>query len=214
MKVYCGSVGGSKALTLMSDKNYGIMVTPVSWKNADRQCVPWRYWALDNGAYKAYTDGKDFDENTFLKTVFEKVPRSELLPDFIVTPDIVGAGLESLQFSLDWRSRLKSLSQYNWYLAVQDGMRYEDINLVLDLFDGIFVGGTNKWKVKTGEGWVKLAHRNNIPCHFGRIGTYKRIVWAMRVNADSIDSTAFFSWKSSDAYERLDSARLQTLLEV
>ena len=217
MKVYCGAVGGKKALTYMWEKDYGLMLNPLSWCYSQNSICDWRYWALDNGAYKAYTDNTEFDEEKFIKTIVEKIPKSEMPPDFIVVPDKVGAGLESLQFSLEWIEKLKNPVEqlnYNWYLVVQDGMEVVDVEPILNKFDGVFIGGTNKWKVKTGEDWVKLAHKHNLPCHIGRIGTYRRIVWAIRIGADSIDSTAYFSWKSPDAYKRLESAKTQTLLEA
>jgi hypothetical protein len=212
MKVYCGAVGGEKALSYIWEHNYGLMFNPLSWSYSQNSICDWRYWALDNGAYKAYTDNTEFDEERFLKTIHEKVPKSEMPPDFIVVPDKVGAGLESLQFSLDWRSKLKSLTQHKWYLAVQDNMEVVDVEPILDKFDGIFVGGTVKWKIKTGGNWVKLAHKHNLPCHIGRIGTYRRIVWALRINADSIDSSTFF--RKPNAHIRLESAKTQTLLEA
>jgi len=210
MKVYCGAAAGEKVLSYMWEKDYGIMLNPLNFRYSRNG---WRYWALDNGAYKAYTDGVDFDEKRFLKTIVEKLPKGELPPEFIVVPDIVGAGTRSLEFSLKWIEKLKNLN-YNWYLAVQDGMSHKDVESVIHKFDGVFIGGTNKWKVSTGESWVKLAHKHNLPCHAGRIGTYRRIVWSMRINVDSIDSTAFFSWKSPNAYKRLISAKAQTLLEI
>ena len=212
LKVYCGSVGGIKALTYMWEKDYGIMLNPISWKYSQGGAMDWRYWALDNGAYKAYTDNTEFDEDRFLKTVYEKVPKSDMKPDFIVVPDIVGGGKESLGFSLHWYNRLRGLSKYNWYLAVQDGMEIDEVEKVIDKFGGIFVGGTVKWKVKTGEEWVKLAHAHNLPCHIGRVGVFRRIIWARRINADSIDSTSFI-WKPN-GFEILDSAKAQTLLEI
>ena len=212
MKVYCGSTAGVGMLTYLKEKNYGIMLNPLSWKYSQNGVLPWQYWALDNGAYKAYTDGMEFDENRFLKTLYEKLPKSEMVPDFIVVPDLVGKGQESLGFSLHWNNRLQDLSKYNWYLAVQDGMEIDEIEKVIDKFDGIFVGGTVKWKVKTGEEWVKLAHRHKVPCHIGRVGVFRRIIWASRVKADSIDSTSFIY--RPNGFDRLDSAKAQTLLEV
>jgi len=211
MKVYCGSTAGVGMLTYLKKKDYGLMLNPLSWKYSQNSVFPWQYWALDNGAYKAYTDGMEFDENRFLKTLYEKLPKSEMVPDFIVVPDLVGKGQESLTFSLKWIEKLKGLI-YNWYLAVQDGMEIDEIEKVIDKFDGIFVGGTVKWKVKTGEYWVKLAHKHSKPCHIGRVGVFRRIVWAKRIGADSIDSTNFV--RNPDGFRPLESANVQTTLEA
>ena len=79
-------------------------------------------------------------------------------------------------------------------------------------FDGIFVGGTVKWKIKTGEEWVRLAHDHKLPCHIGRVGVFKRIVWAKRIGADSIDSTNFV--RNPNGFRPLESAKIQTILEA
>jgi len=212
MKVYCGSTAGVKTLSYLKEKNYGLMLNPSSWKYSQNSAFPWQYWALDNGAYKSYTDGVDFDKTKFLKTIYEKLPKSKMSPDFIVVPDKVGAGIESLRFSLAWHSRLKYMKEYNWYLAVQDDMEFDDVRKVMADFDGIFVGGTVKWKVKTGEYWVKLAHKYNKPCHIGRVGTFKRVLWAKRIKADSIDSTNFV--RNPNGFRPLESAKVQTMLEA
>ena len=157
-------------------------------------------------------NGVDFDKTKFLKTIYEKLPKSEMSPDFIVVPDKVGAGIESLRFSLAWHSRLKYMKEYNWYLAVQNGMVIDDVEKIIADFDGIFVGGTVKWKVKTGEYWVKLAHKYNKPCHIGRVGTFKRVLWAKRIKADSIDSTNFV--RNPNGFRPLESAKVQTMLEA
>ena len=103
------------------------------------------------------------------------------------------------------------MDEHNWYLAVQDGMTVSDVEKVVGDFDGIFVGGTVKWKVRTGEEWVKVAHSHNIPCHIGRVGVFRRIVWAMRIGADSIDSTNFVRNPKS-GFTPLESSYLQTIL--
>ena len=210
MKVYCGATGSKKKLDYMSKNNYGLMLNPSIWKYGRN--VTWKYWALDNGAYKAYTDNTKFDSKKFLKTIYEKLPKSKMLPDFIVVPDKVGAGLKSLQFSLAWYSKLKYMKEYNWYLAVQDNMHISDVENLVSEFDGIFVGGSVKWKVATGESWVNLAHKYNRPCHIGRVGVFKRIMWAKRIGADSIDSTNFV--RNPNGFRSLESAKVQTMLEA
>ena len=187
MKVYCGSTAG-KTLKYLWDNNYGLTLTPKSWRYQNN--AKWRYWTLDNGAYSSYVNNENFDEQAFTEMIYKKLPKTKTKPDFIIVPDIVGGGLKSLEFSLTWIDKLKDLD-YNWYLAVQDGMKCKDIEPILDKFDGIFVGGTIKWKVRTGEEWVRLAHDHKLRCHIGRVGVFSRIVWAKRIGADSIDSTNF-----------------------
>ena len=209
MKVYCGSTAG-KALEYMWDNNYGLTLTPKTWRY--QYDAKWRYWTLDNGAYSSYLNGEDFDEQAFTEMIYKKLPKVKTKPDFIIVPDIVGAGARSLEFSLKWIDKLKELD-YKWYLAVQDGIECKEVEPVIHKFDGIFVGGTVKWKIKTGSKWVDFAHNNNLPCHIGRVGTFKRIVWAKRIGADSIDSTNFLK-NPKTGFRPLESAKVQTLLEA
>tara|TARA_X000001382_G_scaffold110974_1_gene87717 strand:+ start:14 stop:670 length:657 start_codon:yes stop_codon:yes gene_type:complete len=209
MKVYCGSTAG-KTLKYLWDNNYGLTLTPKSWRYQNN--AKWRYWTLDNGAYSSYVNNENFDEQAFTEMIYKKLPKTKTKPDFIIVPDIVGGGLKSLEFSLTWIDKLKDLD-YNWYLAVQDGMKCKDIEPILDKFDGIFVGGTIKWKVRTGEEWVRLAHDHKLRCHIGRVGVFSRIVWAKRIGADSIDSTNFLR-NPKTGFRPLESAKAQTLLEA
>jgi hypothetical protein len=141
-------------------------------------------WALDNGAWASFSRGVPWDPAPFLED-YATAQACPVAPLFVVCPDVVGRGLESLAFSLEWAPRLTALPLY---LAVQDGLTPEDVRPHLPRFAGLFVGGSNPWKVASGEAWVRLAHAHNLPCHIGRAGTNKKAAWAQRIGADSIDS--------------------------
>ncbi len=191
----------------MWKRNYGLMITPVDWRysNAKR----WRYWALDNGAFANWKQKKPFDGLKYERTIRAKLPKSETSPDFITLPDVVGQGEQSLRFSMEWHAKLQDLD-YPWYFIVQDGMTREDVERIIKDVDGLFVGGTLKWKIKTGESWVEMAHRHGIPCHIGRVGTRRRVLWAKRIGCDSLDSTAFARQKRG--FKKLDGLKAQQLL--
>lgn len=156
-------------------------------------------WFLDNGAFSDWRSGLEFDGAAFLCDLISAVAGS-VPPAFVVCPDRVATGLESLAFSLRWRAlcefvlRARRCSGWRvprlrWYFAVQDGMEEADVAAVIDQFDGVFVGGSLPWKVATGERWVQFAHERGLPCHIGRVGTPRRVAWAIRIGADSIDSS-------------------------
>lgn len=138
-------------------------------------------WAFDNGAYKDWTAGKPFQEGRYLRALGKGVAGA----DFVAVPDMVGAGVQSLEFSLSWVPRLKGLPLY---LVVQDGMTCGDVAPHLHHFRGLFVGGTLPWKLQTSGEWIRFAHENNIKCHVGRVGTGERVRMMRRLGADSIDS--------------------------
>jgi hypothetical protein len=147
---------------------------------------PRRYpWAYDNGAFKDWTAGKKFDREKYLREVLA-IPNYSTKPDFLVLPDIVGAGERSLDFSFEWIPHLYKIAPL--YLAVQDGMDARHLEEVSDYIDGILVGGTLSWKLQTAHSWVDRAHRLNKKCHIGRAGTANRAAWCKRINADSLDS--------------------------
>lgn len=178
MKIYVGQTRSRALIERLQDLGYGEMVCPNE--------VPARRrpWAYDNGAFKAWKAGAAFDADSFIAG-FEAMRWDD--PDFIVAPDIVAGGAKSLAFSQEWRHRLRGVGPL--YLAVQDGMIPEDVLDALREFDGLFVGGTLPWKLRTGADWVALAHKNHKPCHIGRVGTFSRVRWARRIGADSIDSS-------------------------
>lgn len=173
-----------------------------------RSTAKWRYFAVDNGAYSAYARGVPWDPKPFLRNL-KRIKDLNLTPDFAVLPDIVGGGTESLRHSMEWRDKLPR--EHAYYLAVQDGMIPEDVDDVQDIA-GLFVGGTMPWKLSTGEQWVSYAHERGIRCHIGRIGPMKRIAWAMRIGADSIDSTTWV--QRPKAMENISRAIRQSRLNL
>ena len=144
--------------------------------------------ALDNGAFKAYKDGKAGDFSKFFRRL-EIAKNNGVVFDFCVVPDIVAGGRESLNLSNSYISKLHEENpRQSFYLVVQDGMIVKDVQPYIHKYDGIFVGGTLPWKLQTSGEWVKFAHKYKKKCHIGRVGTAKRILWAKSIEADSVDS--------------------------
>lgn len=114
--------------------------------------------------------------------------QSDAPPDFVVAPDIVAGGTESLSLSIQWAEQCAELAPV--YLAVQDGMDAYSLDHALSVarFGGVFLGGTMPWKRATGAQWAREAHARNLKCHVGRAGTAKMVSWAKSIAADSLDS--------------------------
>jgi hypothetical protein len=183
MKIYIGQTRSRRWLRKLSELGFGEMTCRPA-------LMPKRLpFALDNGAYSDWVNQRRFDEAAFIEHV-ELVLLAGFRPDFIVVPDIVAGGLKSLHFSLEWLPRLKPLvGNVPLYLAVQDGMTHDDVWPHLSSIEGLFVGGTNKWKQATVGSWVKLAHESGLLCHMGRAGTFGKVSLALEVGVDSIDSS-------------------------
>ena len=201
MKVYVGQTRSTRLLAKLRELGFGEMTVRSEWPP---RRAP---WALDNGAFTDWKAKRPFDERTFLR-VLDRMhearddagPPDIPAPDFLVVPDIVAGGLNSLGFSLKWGERLR---RRGWcgplYLAVQDGMERADVVPYVHLFQGLFVGGTLRWKLKTAEEWIALARLRGLPCHIGRVGTAPRVRWARRIGASSIDS-ALPLWSAANLH--------------
>lgn len=204
MKLYQGNNGSINTRTFSQKVGMGILLT-VQYRDINR----YPYYCLDNGAFPAWVHKREWDERTFLK-MLDKCLEADKAPDFVVVPDQVAKGRESLEFSNRWLERLPR-AQTRYMLAVQDGMTTQDVENVIDQYGGLFVGGTMDWKLRTSPEWVELAHLHRKPCHIGRIGPWERIVWAARIGADSIDST---TWVQQPRFYHIENAKAQELLEV
>lgn len=139
---------------------------------------------FDNGAFLDWINERDFDEKRFRDAL--DVAMDAGIPYMAVVPDLVGRGVESLDFSLRWRDDLPR--EWPWYLAVQDGMEPWRVEEVIYLFDGLFLGGTDALKAEA-EDWCSLAHIHGKRFHFARAGTERKIKQAIRIGADSLDSS-------------------------
>lgn len=142
-------------------------------------------YAIDNGAWSAFQQGRKFDEDAFMRAI-------ELLgegADWIVLPDIVAGGLASLDYSLRWLERLRGMPT-KLLIAVQDGMEIEDVRSFFNPCVGIFVGGTTEWKIATAGAWGSVARRRNCYLHVGRVNSVRRIHLCAAAGANSADGTS------------------------
>lgn len=174
---YIGQTRSRSLIARLSDLGFGEMCQPNEYPPRRRPYI------LDNAAFKAWRAGRPLDAEAF-RVALDACKADP--PTFIVVPDQVAGGVESLQLSLSWVEACRAAGPA--YLVVQDRMHVRQVSRVLHRFDGIFVGGTLGWKLRNAEAWVRLAHAHGKPCHVGRVGTPKRVRWAQRIGADSIDS--------------------------
>jgi hypothetical protein len=148
--------------------------------------TPWHGepWGFDSGIYADWVAQRPFDENNFMRRVERayKVGR----PYMAVTPDIVGGGIDSLEFSMRWLHRLPD---WPWMIAVQDGLTPDMVSPLLCRFSGgIFLGGTNRFKTTASE-WRRTANERGLPFHFARAGTPNKLQNAIESGAQSCDSS-------------------------
>ena len=179
-----------------------------AWKRpawADGSSAP---YCLDNGAWTSFQSGLPFDAESFLRTTDMLAEDA----DFIIVPDIVEGGLQSLHFSMSWLSRLRHYGTL-LLVAVQDGMTPEDVAPLLGADVGIFLGGSTEWKLTTMRQWGKLARDIGAYFHVGRVNSMKRIHQCQLCGAHSFDGTSVT--KFPQTITLLDNARKQLpLLEI
>ena len=205
MKIYIGNTGTLRHHEVMKREGWGNL----HLANAFRYPKKGMSYCIDNGAYSCWLHKKPFNETSF-RNMLIKLEKCVFPPDFIVCPDIVAGGYDSLRFSLKWLNEIPA--GYPVYLAVQDGMQPDVIRQYIELFDGLFIGGTLEWKLKTASDWINLAHRYNKKAHIGKVGTFKRLVWAKSIGADSIDSSTFVQARKGQEFNRIFAALSQRIL--
>jgi len=159
-------------------------------------------YALDNGAWGCFQRGCLFDEAAFERAVDGLGADA----DWIVIPDIVAGGLDSLRYSLSWLPRLEPLGR-PLLLAVQDGMTAADVAPLLGSRLGLFVGGSTHGKLATTLQWAALARRRGCWCHVGRVNTARRIRLCAAAGAESFDGSSASRFAST--VPLLDAARRQ-----
>lgn len=179
MKIFVAD-GNNRIRDICKQYNIGILSSP-SYFRPPQIGID---YILDNGAFIAWKNNEEWNEALFYKIV-NRLILDNVIPYFVVIPDIVCGGLESLEKSKQHIDKLP----INWekYLPVQDGMNTKDINLCG--VDGLFVGGSLRWKWRTAKTWCNYAHENNIKCHIGRVGTIRDYVKAESCGADSVDGS-------------------------
>lgn len=142
-------------------------------------------YALDNGAWTAYQQGRPFDERLF-SVALRKLGRDA---DWTVVPDIVAGGMPSLELSLRWMRHVLDECGRG-LLAVQDGIEVDDVRHLIGPRVGVFVGGSTPWKLATMARWAQLARERGAWCHVGRVNSMRRIRLCAIADVDSFDGTS------------------------
>lgn len=197
MLAYASRTGTRRNLAAL--RQYGWRLMVVAGAVLRHEGFP---YALDNGAWSAHQQGRPFDFAAFEKAV----ERLGAGADFVVVPDIVGGGLDSLRFSEQWLPRLDGVGSRR-LLAVQDGMGPDDVAPMLGDELGIFVGGSTEWKLRTIPQWARCARERGAWCHVGRVNTARRISLCSGAGVDSFDGTSVTRFAKT--IRMLDGARRQ-----
>jgi len=186
---YASRTGTRRNLRALEQAGWRLLATPDSMRRYKHPEPTWEDhapapYALDNGAWTAFKNKTVFDSALFSKSLTVLGG----LADWIVCPDIVAGGLDSLRFSLDWLPKVRAHGPA--LLAVQNGMRPEDLAPHIGDGVGIAVGGTTKWKLASLPIWGELARKSGCYFHVLRVNTVRRIHYCQECGAHSFDGTA------------------------
>jgi hypothetical protein len=198
---YASNTGTRRNLHALREAGWRILITP------DKPRPPERMnFAIDNGAWKAFKQGTPFDSDAF----GDLVDRFGCAADFVVLPDIVAGGMQSLELSRKWIPKLAFLK--NILLPLQDGMDAESVGAVLRERRnvGLFLGGSTEFKLREMYAWGLVAHSWLRWYHVGRVNTARRIRLCAEAGVDSFDGTSATMY--SDTLPLLESARQQPSL--
>lgn len=180
MILYASQTNTRRNLAIMRSYGWRLMIAATGQWNTHH--FP---YALDNGAWHCFQHGKGWDPMLFQLLLLRLGDGA----DFVVVPDIVAGGLESLAFSAEWLTRLDGLACRK-LIAVQDGMREDDVAPLLGDDVGIFVGGSTEWKESTIPAWGALRRATACYMHVGRVNTARRIRKCLAAGVDSIDGSS------------------------
>ena len=194
---YASRTGTRRNLAALRGAGWRLLVSAASCLRHEG----FRY-ALDNGAWSAYTQGRPFDEPAFVTALRKMGPGA----DWTVLPDIVMGGPVSLAKSLSWMQRVLDETP-RALLAVQDGMVPEDVRAFIGARVGLFVGGSTAWKESTIGVWSALGREVGCWVHVGRVNTARRIAICTAEGATSFDGTS--ASRFAKTIPALDAARRQ-----
>ena len=195
MIAYAARTGTLRNLAALRGAGWRIMVSARGMVRSEGFA-----YAIDNGAWTAFLEWKNGKAaSNFLDlAAFEKaVAKLGNGADFIVAPDIVEGGLDSLELSLSWVRRLRRRRQLRGVrlmIAVQDGMERGQmlgrIKRSIGPATGIFVGGSDLFKETTLALWVGIARPRGAQVHVGRVNTARRIRLCAAAGVDSLDGSS------------------------
>ena len=209
MKLYASWTGTKKNLRALQHYGWSLLMTPDTLYRCRGKVAPlWpdgtaAPYVLDNGAWGCHQRGKPFDEQAFLWAYGRIADDAE----WVVAPDIVGGGMDSLRLTQSWLPRL---DHKRVLIAVQDGMTPQDVDALMSSSRGIFLGGSTEYKMSSMMTWGKYCSDNDLYFHVARVNTIKRFRACQAAGADSIDGSGASRF-SSEASLLPDASKQQSL---
>jgi hypothetical protein len=182
MICYASRTGTRRNLDALRAHGWGLLVSRAGvWRTEgfERICG-------DNGAWADFQAERSFDEDAYERFLEWIEPCA---PDWLVLPDIVAGGMESLALSLRFMNRCRAVAPLV-LIAVQNGMEPHDVAPLVGPSVGIFLGGSTDWKLARMIEWGEFCAARGIHYHVARVNTFKRMALAIAAGADSVDGSS------------------------
>lgn len=157
----------------------GWLISPGGW----RKPPSWMPYALDNGAFGAWINKREWDEGAFWN-LLDKA-RQNFAPRWIVVPDVVAEKQATLNRWAEWSPKIRDfIPGVPLAFAAQDGMTPEDVPADADV---VFIGGTTEWKWRNLRAFTKA-----FPVvHVARVNSDRLLWMAHDAGAASCDGTGW-----------------------
>ncbi len=202
LRLYVCRPTGERTIAACHAHNFGALLSPISTRKTATRIqttdmsghatpVEGLPFVLDNGVWSCHEAAVEWIDEPLLRLV-DRINHRDLKPEFVVAPDIIAAGDESLAFSLGWlKAKRSRCGDLPWLLAVQDGMQIERVReaLLEHRLAGIFVGGSTEWKWATVHAWSELALALGLRVHVGRVNGQRRAKLCSDIGVHSIDGS-------------------------
>ncbi len=144
---------------------------------------PWMPYALDNGAFGAFTSQRAWNRAGW-GALLRWAADSGQAPRWTLVPDVVGDRDGTLRM---WDEHAAFAAEMGWPLAfaAQDGMVFDDVPPQAEV---VFLGGGTAWKLAALRPWCAYFPR----IHVGRVNGYRMLRLCEAAGAESCDGTGWF----------------------
>lgn len=157
----------------------GWLISPDGW----RRPPSWMPYALDNGAFGAWSNNRPWDEGAYM-ALLERA-RAHARPLWAVVPDVVTDKEATLAMWDVWAPRVKeTLPGVPLAFAAQDGMTPKDVPADAEV---VFIGGSTEWKWRAARGFCEAFKR----VHIARVNSERKLWQCYELGAESCDGTGW-----------------------
>jgi len=196
VKYYAAQTSTRSTLKKLQDLGIGLLYSAAP--RAPIKIRPGMAYCLDNGAWSAHTKGEPWRSKPFERAI-ERFGEGA---DWIMLPDVVGDPGETLTLGQHWIPRLRGVAPL--YMAIQDGM--DGLDIPVESIDGIALGGSTDYKLRTMEIWGAWARARGLKYHVLRVNTSRRVSQAIASGADSADGSGIVQFPTRENFRKLKDA--------